>query len=31
MQYLVEHVGLVFLCCSRLPEVGTLEPKHVGI
>ena len=30
-QYLVWHVGLVFLCSSRLPEDGTPVQKHVGI
>jgi hypothetical protein len=24
-------VGLVFLCFSRLPEDGSLVPKHVGV
>jgi len=24
------HLGLAILCVRRLPEVGTLVPKHVG-
>jgi len=31
MQYPHYHVGLVFLCSRRLPDGGTLVPKHVGI
>jgi hypothetical protein len=30
-QHLYWHVGLVFLCSSRIPEDGTAVLKHVGI
>jgi len=26
-----QHVGLVFLCFSRLPEDSTLVLEHVGV
>jgi len=28
--YMFKHVGLVFLCFSRLPDDGTPVPKYVG-